>query len=84
MTAHKISRAITIFASCHYPKEMEGLDFTLCVPKKPQVWEASAAGSQFRDLSAWYPSAKFAALSTGCSFSRGTARLGSYAGNIIV
>lgn len=46
-TAHKISRAITTFASPPYPKEVKGWDFTLCVPEKPQEWEASAGGSEF-------------------------------------
>lgn len=65
------------------PKEMKGWDFTLCVPKNSQVWETSAAVSQFCHLSAWLPSANFTVLSTGCSFSR-LAGLGSCAGNITI
>lgn len=55
--AHKISRTITTFGSPRYPKEVKGWDFSPCVPKKSQVWEASAAGSQFCDLSIWLPGA---------------------------
>lgn len=55
--AHKISRTITTFGSPRYPKEVKGRDFSPCVPKKSQVWEASAAGSQFCDLSIWLPGA---------------------------
>lgn len=55
--AHKISRTITTFGSPRYPKEVKGRDFSPCVPKKSQVWEANAAGSQFCDLSIWLPGA---------------------------
>lgn len=58
-TAHKISRATASFASPPYPKETKGWDFILCVPKKPQVWGASVAGSQFCD---WVPSSQVLTL----------------------